>query len=575
MDPRIPTRVVVCDSAQPAWASIDLKQNGHHSYPHGAPPHHYAPPPHGYPPIPGHPPIPGQQYMSGSPMQPVHASGNVYINRPQPRSQVMSVAHISDPAAAGYESKRPSIVPQGSRADKIDLTLGHMRRLMSHLPPLMIPAIHLAGTNGKGSVSAIIDSILTVAGLRTARYNSPHLIEARDAIRIAGVPPPRKVYDTAVGTIRHIAAQRQIEVSPFELATAAAYYMFATAQPPIDVMIIECGMGGVNDATNVIPPAYNLASGLTSVGLDHTTFLGDSIAAIADQKARITVPGGLLVTAPNLAPEALQVAHGIGYQLRAAVIEAGLTTVIKEDRRPFSLSPFVPPQPVHVRTRIPVILDGRLVPGEDYVATRLPLGGQHQLDNLSLALTIVHVLSHDKRALSIQPALARVTPPIMQRGVEATKWEGRCSWLQYKIPGTDRSIPVLVDGAHNADSAKTLRAYINELGAGIKVHFVISLSSSPGKSPESVLRPLLGQGDKVTLVDFTTPVEGMPWVKPASKDEVKDVVNTLISSEAALVDQPGVEGLKQILGGVGDDELVVVCGSLYLVADVYRLANSA
>jgi folylpolyglutamate synthase/dihydrofolate synthase len=568
MDPRIPTRVVVCDSAQPSWPSVDPKQNGHHSYP----PHHYVPPPHGYF------PAPEPQYRPRPSMHSVHAvhaSGNVSNNRPQThRSQVMSVAHISDPAAAGFESKRPSVVPQGSRADKIDLTLGHMRRLMSHLPPLMIPAIHLAGTNGKGSVSAILDSILTVAGLRTARYNSPHLIEARDAVRIAGVPPPRKVYDTAVGTIRHIAAQRQIEVSPFELATAAAYYMFATAQPPIDVMIIECGMGGVNDATNVIPHAYNLASALTSVGLDHTTFLGDSIAAIADQKARITVPGGLLVTAPNLAPEAMHVAHGIGFQLRAAVIEAGLTTVIKEDRRPFSLSPFVPPQPVHVRTRIPVILDGRLVPGEDYVATRLPLGGQHQLDNLSLALTIVHVLSHDKRALSIQPALARVTPPIMQRGVEATKWEGRCSWLQYTVPGTDRSVPVLVDGAHNADSAKTLRAYINDLGAGIKVHFVISLSASPGKSPESVLKPLLGQGDKVTLVDFTTPVDGMPWVKPSNKDEVRDVVNNLISAEAALVEQPGVEGLKQILGGVRDDELVVVCGSLYLVADVYRLANS-
>jgi len=453
-----------------------------------------------------------------------------------------------------------------------------MRRLMSHLPPLRIPAIHLAGTNGKGSVSAIIDSILTVAGLRTARYNSPHLIEPRDAVRIAGVPPPRGVYNSAFATVQHIAAQRQIEVSPFEIATVAAYYIFATAQPPIDVMIVECGMGGVNDATNVMMPAYNLASALTSVGLDHTTFLGDSIAKIADQKARITVPGGLLIAAPNLHPDAIRVAHGIGYQLRAAVIEAGSTSVIEEEeRRSFSLSPFVPPRPLHVRTRIPVIMDGRLVPGEDYVATRLPLGGQHQLDNLSLAITIVHVLSHDKRALSIQPGLARINPPIIQRGVELTRWEGRCSWLQYKVPNTDKSVPILIDGAHNADSAKTLRAYINDLGIpdGVKVHFIISLSASPGKSPESVLRPLLGKGDKVTLVDFTSPVEGMPWVKPASKDEVRDVVNTLISGDASTVEQAGVEGLKHIMGKVGEDELVVVCGSLYLVADIYRLASSA
>jgi folylpolyglutamate synthase len=447
---------------------------------------------------------------------------------------------------------------------------------MSHLPPLQIPAIHLAGTNGKGSVSAIIETILRVAGIRAARYNSPHLIEARDAIRIAGNPPSREVYDSAVATVTQLAKEKDIEISPFELATATAYYIFATAQPAIDVMIIECGMGGLNDATNVIPPAFNLASGLTSVGLDHTTFLGDSISAIADQKARITVPGGLLVVAPNLATEALRVAHGVGYQLRAAVINSGPTTVLQETRRPFSLSPFVPPQATHVRTRLPVIIDGRMVPGEDYIATRLPLGGQHQLDNLSLALTLVHVISLDKRARSIQPLLARINPPILQRGVEMTRWEGRCSWLQYKVSDVGRSVPILVDGAHNADSAKTLRAYIDSLGISpdIKLHFVISLSASPGKSPESVLRPLLRQEDKVTLVDFTTPVEGMPWVKPASQDEVRDVVRNVVSGEVGLVEQPGVEGLKSILGNVGEDELVVVCGSLYLVADVYRLVTA-
>ena len=576
MDSRIPTRVVVCDSTQSGWASVNFKQPGPHTY--GAPPPPYAPHAHAWP-------APGPQYLHGQPSQRVHGSGNGQVDRSQhganSSSSAMSVAHLTDPASAGFVSKKPPKVPQvpqGSRADKIDLTLDHMRRLMSHLPPLRIPAIHLAGTNGKGSVSAIIDSILTVAGLRTARYNSPHLIEPRDAVRIVGVPPPRGVYNSAFATVQHIAAQRQIEVSPFEIATAAAYYIFATAQPPIDVMIVECGMGGVNDATNVMMPAYNLASALTSVGLDHTTFLGDSIAKIADQKARITVPGGLLIAAPNLHPDAIRVAHGIGYQLRAAVIEAGSTSIIEEEeRRSFSLSPFVPPRPVHVRTRIPVIMDGRLVPGEDYVATRLPLGGQHQLDNLSLAITIVHVLSHDKRALSIQPGLATINPLIIQRGVELTRWEGRCSWLQYKVPNTDKSVPILIDGAHNADSAKTLRAYINDLGIpdGVKVHFIISLSASPGKSPESVLRPLLSKGDKVTLVDFTTPVEGMPWVKPASKDEVRDVVNTLISGDASTVEQAGVEGLKHILGKVAEDELVVVCGSLYLVADIYRLASSA
>jgi folylpolyglutamate synthase/dihydrofolate synthase len=590
MDPRIPTRVVVCDSAQQSLIGVDIKQNGHYTYP--GPPQ-YPPHPHAWPPAPQYMPRPNPGHVnghahhqpqphvssSGSRPPPVHGHGQP---QPPPRSSssgsshpAMSVAHLTNPVANG-PSKKPS-QPSGGRADKIDLTLGHMRRLMDHLPPLRIPAIHLAGTNGKGSVSAMIDSILRVAGIRTARYNSPHLIEPRDAIRFAGVPPPREIYDAAVATVQRIAQEREIEVSPFELATATAYYLFATAQPPVDVMIIECGMGGVNDATNVIPPAWNLASGLTSVGLDHTTFLGDSISAITDQKARITVPGGLLVTTPHLHPDAMTTAHGIAYQLRAAVIESGTSVVLDEPRRPVSLSPFVPPQPAHVRTRLPVIIDGRMVPGEDYIATWLSLGGQHQLDNLSLALTLVHVISQDRRALSIQPALGRITSHVMQRGIELTRWEGRCSWIQYKLPGQDRSVPILVDGAHNADSAKTLAAYIRDLGLpeDAKVHYIISLSASPGKSPESVLRPLIRPGHEVTLMDFTTPVEGMPWVKPANKEEVRDVVSTLTSEEVNIVEQSGVEGLKSILGSVGETELVVVCGSLYLVADVYRLASSA
>lgn len=595
IDPRIPTRVVVCDSAQQSWVGVDIKQNGHHTYP--APPH-YAPHPQAWPPAPHYMPLPHPAHVNGHghhqsqsrisstgsghpPHFNVHGHGQP-PPPPPPHSSgsgsshpAMSVAHLTNPAAAG-PSQGPS-QPSGGRADKIDLTLGHMRQLMDHLPPLRIPAIHLAGTNGKGSVSAMIDSILRVAGIRTARYNSPHLIEPRDAIRLGGVPPSREVYDVAVTTVRRIADERKLEVSPFELATATAYYIFATAQPPVDVMIIECGMGGAKDATNVIPPTYNLASGLTSVGLDHTTFLGDTIAAITDQKARITVPGGLLVTAPHLPKEAMATAHGIAYHRRAALIESGTSVVLDEPRPPFSLSHFAPPQPAHVRTRLPVIIDGRMVPGEDYIATWLSLGGTHQLDNVSLALTLVHVISQDKRAKSIQPALGRITPEIMQRGIQLTRWEGRCSWIQYKIPGADRMVPILVDGAHNADSANTLATYINDVGIPdtVKVHFVISLSASPGKSPDSVLRPLIGRGHRVTLVDFSTPVEGMPWVKPANKEEVRDVVSTLTDAEVGIVEQAGVEGLKEILGSVGENELVVVCGSLYLVADVYRLASSA
>ena len=460
---------------------------------------------------------------------------------------------------------------------------------MDRLPPIRTPAIHLAGTNGKGSVSAILESVLLASGLQVGRYNSPHLIEARDAIRINGQPPLKELYDAGVATVRKEAEQKSIPISPFELATAVAYYLFNTAEPPLDIMIIECGMGGCNDATNVIPMDRVVASALTSVGLDHTAFLGNTIDAIADTKARITVPFGLLFTAPNLLPDALNAALRVGQERMATVIQAHPSVVIEtEARSPFSLSPFVEPAHPMVRTRLPVLIDGKCVPGEDYIGTRLPLGGKHQLDNLSLALTILHVISQNPRALRIQPQLARLHPLVIQRGVASTRWEGRCSWVRNPVAGSDQPLPLLVDGAHNADSSTTLRHYIDQLDLDrdVGVHFVISLSDSPGKSPTSVLRPLLRPGDRVTLIDFTTPVEGMPWVKPANKEHLSGVSRALLQDHDSIPIDVRVEsvggatGLKSVLDRAAEEfamkpQLTVVCGSLYLVADVYRLLRGA
>lgn len=500
----------------------------------------------------------------------------------------MSISHMSNTSRPQQPAQPPqNAFNQGhDRSNKIDLSLQHMRALMNCLPPIRTPAIHLAGTNGKGSVSAILESVLRVAGLRVGRYNSPHLVEPRDAIRIDGQPPSKQDYQLAMATVRKTADQRSIQVSPFELATAAAYYLFNTSQPPLDVVIIECGMGGATDATNVIPPSYNIASALTSVGLDHTSFLGDTISAIADQKARIAVPGGLLFTSQNLASDALDAAIRIGYERSAAIIESGpsVNLDIEGGRKtpPLSLVPFVEPTPPMIRTRLPVLINGQRVPGEDYIGTRLPLGGRHQLDNLSLALTVLHVVSQDKRALSIQPRLANITTAAIQRGVEITRWEGRCSWLRYPISGSEQPLPLLVDGAHNADSARTLRHYIDQLSLDAGVHFIISLSDSPGKSPESILRPLLRPKDRITLMDFTTPVEGMPWVKPAHQEEVSEVVKAILHGkgpgpvDVKVETEGGVVGLKKVLDSAGREftanpQLTVVCGSLYLVADVYRL----
>ena len=421
-----------------------------------------------------------------------------------------------------------------------------MTMIMRSLPPVRVPAIHLAGTNGKGSVSAILESCLREAGLRTARYNSPHLLEPRDALRLDGILPP---------------AQRQgLKATTFEIATAAAYFLINEFKP--DVMIIECGMGGAGDATNVIPAELTLASALTSIGLDHTAFLGDSIAAITEVKARIAVSGGLLCVASQPHHGALGVARQVARERGARVVEARRSIELPKPRT-MSLRPFVEPPATLVETSL----------GHSNISTSLSLPGTHQLDNLSLALTVLHEVRQDPRALSIQPRLAYISDNALRSGVAKTRWAGRCSWVQCK------NVPILVDGAHNEDSARTLRQYIDSLVIEHRrpTTFIVSLSHSQGKTVESVLRPLLRPGDSVAIVDFSTPVEGMPWIQPVRKEVVRDAATSMVGNRVWMAQGTGPRALQDALRWATADwaekgpGLVVVCGSLYLVADLYRL----
>ncbi|GMK54594.1 hypothetical protein CspeluHIS016_0111800 [Cutaneotrichosporon spelunceum] len=473
------------------------------------------------------------------------------------------------PVARPPAPVRPPTAPGG--VGKIDLGLDRMRDLMRGLPPMTVPAVHLAGTNGKGSVSALMESCFRAAGFRTARYNSPHLLEARDAVRIDGLPPSREQYAEALMQVERTARERNLEPTTFEVATAAFFYLASTAQPPVDVMIVECGMGGARDATNVMPDQIILASGLTSVGLDHTDRLGSTIGEIAREKASILVEGAVLVTSPELHPEATSVAHAIAAERGAHFVPAAPSSVLAP-QGPLSLTPFREPAPSQIRTP----LAGTAA---KYLDTSLGLGGAHQLDNLSLALTMLDVMRHDRRALYIQPRLSQITEAHMIAGVANTRWEGRCSWLAWR--DGDVSVPILADGAHNADSAATLRAYIDSLNLPSRPRtFILSLSANPGKTPKSVLAPLLRPGDRIALVDFTTPVEGMPWIRPADKGAVRAAAEALQAGEIVDIPGAGPPALANALRWAQSDwnvrgpGLTVVCGSLYLVADAYRLIGA-
>lgn len=528
---------------------------------------------------------------------------------PGPSAQVQNPSRTG----SGVETNIPSN-PNPTTANstinglgKIDLGLSRMQTLLSSFAtPLSIPAIHLAGTNGKGSVSALLESCFLSAGFRVARYNSPYLLEPRDAVRIDGLPPTQEQWEEAVRTVKAVDEEKKVGATVFEITTAAAYWLINNTKNTrdaqqgrgggrgrergVDVMIIECGMGGARDATNVIPTDTILASALTSVGLDHTAFLGETVEEITREKASIAVRDAVFVIGAQQYEGVVDMARRTAGERGAKVLEALRTERVSEvgvekgRQVVVSVEPFRPPSPVQLRTLLPSLPTATTATSSSSsgdnsgIMTQLSLPGNHQLDNLSVALTILHAIRHDTRAKQIQPLLERLTDTAIQQGVASCQWEGRCSWVHYVENRQGESHSFLVDGAHNNDSANVLRDYIDSLSIEgddnlkPRFRFIVSLSASPGKSIDSVLSPLLRHGDEIELVEFTTPVQGMPWIKTVPRDEVAQVAGQLLGKEAVIIGGVGEDGVRNALRNAkGSGRLAVVCGSLYLVADVYRL----
>ena len=486
----------------------------------------------------------------------------------QPHHTPHSNGASAPSVANGHSSAGTSTPTVSGGVGQINLGLDRMSKLMQSLPPFRVPAIHLAGTNGKGSVSAMLESCLRAGGLRVARYNSPHLIEPRDAISLDGVAPSAEDYAVAMQKVQRISEIYNLGASTFEIATAAAFDLINTYKP--EVMIIECGMGGATDATNVIPPNLILASGLTAVGLDHTGFLGDTIAKITEVKARIAVKGGLLVVGRQPYGEVGPIAHAVAREQGATLIPAYRAFGRSTCKRVIDLEKFqnVPLTPISVLV------------GQAALDANLSLGGAHQVDNAALAATLLFTIRKDPRALSIQPKLSQLSDQVIMDGLARATWPGRCSFVSWMDSRGGR-IPVLVDGAHNADSAKTLRSYVDNLQLipvnpnNRGVTWVIGLSDSKGKSIESVLEPLLRPGDSVIATTFSN-VEGMPWVRPVHLTAIQLAAEGLVGKGNVRVCQGGVEDALRMVEEAQRAKgrgLVVVCGSLYLVADVYRLLD--
>lgn len=289
-----------------------------------------------------------------------------------------------------------------------------------HLPMTPAPCIHVAGTNGKGSVCAMMDSMLRAGGFKVGLYTSPFLQTYNERIRTNGAPVSDELLAAAVSRVKEAADALEaqgIRPTAFELGTATAFLIFHEAQ--IDIAVIEVGLGGRLDPTNVVTP---LVSVIAALGMDHMAYLGDTLEKIAGEKAGIVKPGVPVVLYP-----ARQEAEAV---VRAAAEEKGAPLISLRHRQA------VFRQAGAFGTQADFDLPGG--PMEDVL---IPLPGLHQVENALTALAALDALQG-----------FHVTREAMRRGMAKVRWPARLEW----IDGAPR---VLLDGAHNPQGVEALRKF--------------------------------------------------------------------------------------------------------------------
>src|SRR5579871_1069195 len=312
--------------------------------------------------------------------------------------------------------------------------LAHMRSLLGalHHPERTYPSVLIAGTNGKGSTAATLASILEASGLKTGLYSSPHLIRINERIRIGG----EAISDDAFASLHRevdrvaeeLVAQGALPWHPsfFEMMTAIAFLYFSREK--IDIAVLEVGMGGRLDATNVVEP---LVSVITDISLDHQKFLGNTVAEIAREKAGIIRPGGVVVTLPQQ-PSANDV---IG------------NTILDVDAAGVSAVQYVPPvspgstqymAPNTERWQYPLQVLGK------QILVQSPLVGRHQLRNVALAIAAAEELG--------KKGLRGITAESIEQGIRKTHWPGRFQ----VIPRREGWPEIILDVAHNPAGAWAL-----------------------------------------------------------------------------------------------------------------------
>lgn len=402
-------------------------------------------------------------------------------------------------------------------------------------PHRQFPSIHIAGTKGKGSVAAMCATALRAAGLRVGLYTSPHLVDLRERIRVL-TPEDRQgnisaqAFVQLVNELRPV-TERMEELTWFELVTALAFMHFA--QRDVNVAVVEVGLGGRLDATNVLTP---IVSVITSLSLDHTGLLGNTVAEIAAEKGGIIKQGVPVVSASQPA------AAMVTIERIAAEHKAPLTVVGREWQ--FEGRQQRREGVACTEQTVTVTVAPNSSPLSVPEAFTLALNGEHQQENAVVALAALNL---------IRPHLPRVSLQAMRCGLADVHWPAR---LQVLNEGRD-SPTLLLDGAHNADSAQKLASYLQAQCRYGRLWLILGVTAD--KNVPGILQPLLPLTDSVIVTKADNP----------------RATETTVLKEAAGALGYDVEVQPDITAAVTAawrqaraEDLICVAGSLYIAGDL-------
>ncbi len=412
----------------------------------------------------------------------------------------------------------------------IKLSLSNSQKLMDVLgdPHRKFVSVHVAGTNGKGSTAAFLASILNAAGYRVGLYTSPHLIDFTERIRVNNVPISE---DAVIRLTQHVrglgnlgeSGENTYGLNPtfFEVTTALAFAYFA--EQKIDIGVIEVGMGGRLDATNVITPLVSL---ITNIDLEHQEFLGTTLGRIAQEKAGI-IKTGIPVVTGTVQTEAIDVIEST-----AAAKQAPLHRL------------WVDFKPKNTKPGPPQVFDYQ--GGEtSYRGLRIGMLGAYQVENACLAVRTIERL---------QNAGMLIDEAAVRRGLEQTRWEGRMERV-----GTYPA--VYLDGAHNPASAKKLGETVRQIkGSFQRIILVIGVLGD--KDYRSMVTEIVPLADHVVV---TRPQYARALDPRQLEQEIKKLHDSVERTDSIQC------AIKKAMHSASPGDLVLITGSLYVVGEARAL----